>query len=316
MVTTRLVSFSALTLRDWEWPVIDVVGAADGPSLCVTAGVHGCEYSSIEAARKFAATLDSDRLAGRIVVLPVLNVPAFWGRTPFVVPVDGKNLNRCFPGDPDGSFAEVLAHEVFERYVRGSDALIDLHGGDVVEALEPFTLYDSSPVEDRSLAMAVAFGLPYVIRVEAPDDFAGMLCTAAAGAGVPAIIAEAGDRGQVDSGAVAALVAGARNVACSMGMLPGEQAVAPGPVVHVGRSVLHRAGTAGWWDATVPCGSTVTAGQRLGVVRDLFGGEVEQVTASADGVVLVVTTSPAVQPGDLLIEVGCELRPSGGPGVD
>jgi predicted deacylase len=135
VVTTRLVSFPAPALAGWEWPVIEVVGSADGPVLLVTAGVHGCEYSSIEAARRFAATLDSDRLAGRVVVLPVVNVPAFWGRTPFVVPVDGKNLNRCFPGDPEGSFAEALAHEIFERYVRVSDALLDLHGAGAVHPL-------------------------------------------------------------------------------------------------------------------------------------------------------------------------------------
>ena len=190
------------------------------------AGVHGCEYSSIEAARAFAGTLDSDRLAGRVVVLPVVNVPAFWGRTPFVVPIDGKNLNRCFPGDPAGSFADALAHEVFERYVRGSDALLDLHGGDMVEALEPFTLYDPSPVEDRSRAMAEAFGLRYVIRMDQPDDFAGMTCTAAAARGAsppsspkPATAAWSTPR------AVAALVAGARNVASWLGMLPDELAV-------------------------------------------------------------------------------------------
>lgn len=308
MVTTGLVSFSNPVLEGWEWPVIEVVGAADGPLLCVIAGVHGCEYSSIEAARAFAGTLDSDRLAGRVVVLPVVNVPAFWWRTPFVVPIDGKNLNRCFPGDPAGSFADALAHEVFERYVRGSDALLDLHGGDMAEALEPFTLYDPSPVEDRSRAMAEAFGLRYVIRMDQPDDFAGMTCTAAAREGIPAIIAEAGDRGQVAPAAVAALVAGARNVASWLGMLPDEQPSEPSPMVHVGRSTPLRARTAGWWEAAVPCGSEVTQGQRIGLVRDLLGAEVEEVAAPADGVVFVVTTSPAVKPGDLLIEVGSDLQ--------
>lgn len=307
MVTTRLVSFSAPELAGWEWPVIEVVGGADGPVLLVTAGVHGCEYSSIEAARRFAGTLDSDRLAGRVVVLPVVNVPAFWGRTPFVVPVDGKNLNRCFPGDPGGSFADALAHEIFERYIRVSDALLDLHGGDMVEALEPFTLYDPSPVEDRSREMAAAFGLRYVIRMEEPDEFVGMTSTAAAGAGIPAIIAEAGDRGQVDPRAVETLVAGARNVAAWMGMLPGEPLVEPGPMVHVRRSTVMRAGTDGWWEPGVPCGSEVKKGQRLGVVRDLFGAEVDEVSSPDDGVVFVITTSPAVHAGDLLIEVGGDL---------
>ena len=309
MLTTRMVSFPAAVLAGWEWPVIEVVGAADGPRLCVTAGVHGCEYSSIEAARRFAGTLEADRLAGSVVVLPVLNVPAFWGRAPFVVPGDGKNLNRCFPGDPGGSFADALAHEVFERYIRPSDALVDLHGGDMVEALEPFTLYDVSPVEERSLAMAAAFGLRYVQRMDAPGDFAGMTCTAAARAGVPAIIAEAGDRGQVDAGAVELLVAGTRNVARSLGMLPGEPVAAPGPLTLVRSSTVVRTANAGWWDAAVPCGAEVSGGQRLGVVRDLLGAELEQIVSPADGLVFVLTTSPAVREGDLLIEVGSDMEP-------
>ena len=79
-----------------------------------------------------------------------------------MTPQDGKNLNRCFPGDPDGTCSDVLAHHVFEQLIRPSDALIDLHGGDMVEALEPFTLYDESPVDARAREMALAFGLPYV----------------------------------------------------------------------------------------------------------------------------------------------------------
>jgi hypothetical protein len=305
---TAATTHTTLTLAGLDVPVIEVTGARPGPRLTVIAGVHGCEYSSIEAARRFAGTLDSDRLAGRVVVLPVLNVPAFWGRTPFVVPVDGKNLNRCFPGDPEGSFAGALAHEIFERYICQSDALLDLHGGDMVEALEPFTLYDPSPVEDRSRAMAAAFGLRYVIRMEEPDEFAGMTSTAAAGAGIPAIIAEAGDRGQVDPGAVGALVAGARNVAAWMGMLLGEPFVKPEGLVHVRRSTVVRSGSEGWWEPSVPCGSEVRRGQRLGAVRDLFGAELENVASPDDGVVFVITTSPAVRPGDLLIEVGGDLE--------
>jgi hypothetical protein len=108
--------------------------------------------------------LDTERLAGSIVAVPVVNPESFRGRTPFVSPADGKNLNRCFPGDPQGTFSDVLADLVFRRFVHGSDALLDLHGGDMVEALEPFALYDASPVEERSLEIARAFGLPWVVR--------------------------------------------------------------------------------------------------------------------------------------------------------
>ena len=108
-------------------------------------------------------SLDPSELRGRITAVPVVNMPSFRERTAFVSHQDGKNLNRCFPGDPDGTFSDVLAHAVFERLIAPADVLLDLHGGDMVEALEPFTLYDESAVEDRARELAIAFGLLYVL---------------------------------------------------------------------------------------------------------------------------------------------------------
>lgn len=112
-------------------PYFDIRGEQDGPRLTVLAGVHGAEYASIAAAREFVSSLDVSQVSGQIVVVPVVNVPAFWARSAFVVPADGKNLNRSFPGDPAGSYSEVLAHTVFEQLVLGSDYLVDLHAGDL-----------------------------------------------------------------------------------------------------------------------------------------------------------------------------------------
>ena len=96
----------------------------------------------------------------------MLNPPAFRARTPFVVPDDGKNLNRCFPGDPAGTLADRLAYDAFTQLISGSDALVDAHTGDMVEALEPFALYDTGPAEARARELASAYGLGYVIRQE------------------------------------------------------------------------------------------------------------------------------------------------------
>src|SRR5262249_20164345 len=89
-----------VTLAGLEVPVIELTGAAGGPRLTVLAGVHGCEYASMAAVREWARGLEHRGLRGRVVAVPVLNLPAFRARSPFVVPDDGKNLNRCFPGDP------------------------------------------------------------------------------------------------------------------------------------------------------------------------------------------------------------------------
>ena len=140
-------------------PVIDITGAADGPQLTVISGVHGCEYASMAGVRRWAAALDPARLRGRVRAVPVLNITGFRARAPFVVPEDGKNLNRCFPGNPDGTLAERLAHAAFTEFIRGADGLVDAHCGDLVEALQPFAMYEAGSAEGRAKALAEAYGL-------------------------------------------------------------------------------------------------------------------------------------------------------------
>jgi uncharacterized protein len=130
----------------------------------VIAGVHGAEYTCTAAVREFARALDPAWVHGRITAVPVANLLSFWERSPFVVPLDEKNLNRNFPGDPAGTFTEVLAHRITEAFIRPTDYLLDLHAGDLSEALEPSALHDESPVEEQSRRLAHANGLGHVVR--------------------------------------------------------------------------------------------------------------------------------------------------------
>jgi len=288
-------------------PAFEARGAEDGPHLALLGGIHGCEYSSIAAVTRFMGALDPGVLSGRITAVPVVNLSTFRGRAAFVTPEDGKNLNRCFPGDPGGTYSDVLAHAIFTELIEPADVLVDLHGGDLFEALEPFAIYAESEVEERSRALAEAFGLPYVMREPRSESgLGGMTCIAAAEAGIPAIIAEAGGCGLLSEDAVEMLVRGVDNVLRSLGMLPGE----PAPVAgqrHVERSVWLRCSHEGWWDAAVGAGDEVAAGGLLGRIRDLWGDELEEIHAPADGVVLFLTSSPAVAAGGLLMGFGVGL---------
>jgi len=300
--------FSSPVLGEVDLPSFDVHGDSDGPTLAVIAGVHGCEYSSIAAVGDLVDSLEGQRVAGRVIAIPVVNRTAFTTRTPFVTPEDGKNLNRCFPGRPDGSYSEALAHHVFEVISR-CDYLVDLHGGDLVEALEPFVLYDESPVGDSARAMAKAFGLPYAICAPRAERIEGTTVAAAADAGIPAMVAEAGGRGLLEDDARRALAGGVENVMRSVGMLPDAPPAAASATTLFRRFLWLYAPAEGWWEPAVRVGDTVEAGALVGTVRTVLGEELERIVAPDGGVVLFMTSVPPVAENGILMGLGVDASP-------
>ena len=111
MIERRPIRFEQEVLAELELPCFEANGGATAASLPL-AGIHGGEYSSIAAVVRFMNELDTSDL-GPDHAVPIVSMPSFRARTAFVVPEDGKNLNRCFPGSPDGKFSDVLAHHVF-----------------------------------------------------------------------------------------------------------------------------------------------------------------------------------------------------------
>jgi predicted deacylase len=283
-------------------PYVNVIGeAGEGPHLTVIAGVHGAEYASIAAARALLAELRPAGLSGTVTVAPVINLPAFWARTPFVVPLDGKNLNRSFPGDADGSAAERIAAAVTERLIQGSDYVIDLHAGDLPEALEPFVFYDASPVEGRARDLALAYGLGHLVRQSSDGrTVAGSTSAAAADLGIPSFTAESGECGLLAADAVDRHLRGLRNVLRQLRLLPGDAVAFDPPVEHDGW-IWMRTADAGWWEPAVATGTLVAEGDLLGTVSPVLGGTPTRITAPAAGVPLFITSSPAVSADGLLL---------------
>jgi hypothetical protein len=310
MIERRTIRFDHELLAELELPCFEAAGESDGPHLCLLGGIHGGEYSSIAAVVRFMNALDTSELRGRITAVPIVSMPSFRARTAFVMPQDGKNLNRCFPGSLDGTFSDVLARHVFDELIAPSDFMLDLHGGDMVEALEPFSLYDESAVEEQARGLAIAFGLPYVVR-SAPSQapIGGTTTGAAAAIGVPAVIAEVGGCGLLEEDAVRMHLDGLANALRHLEMLPGEVRHARADMRSVGRFVWLRSTDAGWWEPDVRAGDEVRAGSSLGTVRNLFGDVTERIAAPEDGVVLFLTTSPAVTADGLLLGLGADLAP-------
>jgi uncharacterized protein len=290
-------------------PYVTVVGeAGDGPRLTVIAGVHGTEHTSIAAARELIAELRPAELSGTVTVAPLINLPAFWARTPFVVPFDGKNLNRSFPGDPGGSAADRIAAAVTETLIKGSDFVIDLHAGDLPEALEPFVFYDASPVEQQARDLAATYGLGHMVRQSSDGrTVAGSTSAAAADLGIPSFTAESGECGILAREAVEVHLRGLRNVLRHLRLLPGEPVVFDSPVEHDGW-IWMRTTDAGWWQPAIETGTLVAEGDLLGTVSPIIGGTPARITAPAPGIPLFITSSPAVCADGLLLGLALPVK--------
>jgi hypothetical protein len=308
MIERSVVTSDNPTLAGLQWPAFEARGARDGPRLLLMSGIHGCEYSAIAAVRTFMRGLDTARLSGSILAVPFASPTTFTGRSAFVVPEDGKNLNRCFPGDAAGSFSEALADHIFTRFISPADLVIDLHGGDLFEALEPFAIYDASPQRETAHRLATAFGFPYVICDES-GGLAGMTSAAAAAAGKPAIIAEAGGCGLLEQDAVDLHLAGLENALRAVGMLEGEARRLAEEQWMARDFRWVRCARAGWWQAEVTVGQSVVSGDRLGFVLDPYGDELEELRAPLDGAVGFLTISPAVADDGLLLAIAGGLSP-------
>lgn len=283
-------------------PYTDVHGAEDGPTLLLSGGVHGGEYPGIAAAIEVARRLDPASLRGRVIVLHLTNPPAFWAKMQYLNLLDGKNLNRCFPGDPSGSASERMAAKVIEVLMQ-ADYWIDLHGGDIHEELVPFTIFsDHGPAAVRKTAeaMARAYGIP---RLICSASVSGGSYAAAAELGVPAILPEAGQLGQLDAEAQETHVQGVLNVLRLLGFLPERPVAPPAPQVYT-RLIWRRASQRGLWRRRVHAGERVGRGDVAGELRDVYGDLLEEVPAPERGEVLFTASALPIGVDDPLLAVG------------
>ena len=287
-------------------PLVIINGREDGPTLCITAGVHATEYAPIDAAIRLLQTIQPDTLRGAVIVVPVTNMRMFEHRTGFVSPLDGLNLNRIAPGRPDGSITEILADVLLREVIGAAEYHIDLHAGDLGEILLPFAGYalTGRPDLDRKgEALARAF-TPWLISLAPPHGsippFPGSLNYAASRNGVVSILAECGGNGTLEEADVQTHVAGVRNVMRSLGMIDGGPPP-DGLRVAARDRIVVRAGKSGLLRTVVRIGDEIRAGQEVAEIRDVFGDVVERVSASGAGIAGLIWSHKVVNTGDPIV---------------
>jgi predicted deacylase len=290
-------------------PVTLVHGAKPGPVLSIVAGSHGTEYASIIAVLKLIGVLDPAQLSGSVILVPLVNRASWDQKVVHVNPVDGKSMNRFYPGKLDGTQTERASFLMTKQVVEQADHLIDLHGGDLDESLRPYSYWTKTGNEkqDRiSREMVLAFGLDtIIISADRPKDPAASryLENTASTRGKPSITAEAGHAGTVEPDDVDALVRGCLGVMRYLKMLPGAPTPVTSPVwISSIKGVTSE--QPGVFYPLVKRGSYVAKGTPLGYVTDFFGKTVFEAQAPEAGVVLYICAVPSMKKGDTIANVG------------
>lgn len=301
-------SDAALTI-----PVAVVHGARPGPVLAIVSGAHGTEYASIVAVEQLITDIDPKAVSGTVILIPLVNVPSFEQKIAHVNPVDGKSMNRFYPGRMDGTQTERASFLITKQVVEPSDHVIDLHGGDLDESLRPYSYWTKTgnDAQDRiSREMVLAFGLDHIIiSADRPKDPAASryLENTASTRGKPSLTAEAGHAGTVEPQDVQALVNGCLSVMRYLKMLPGAPTIVESPV-WVEQIAGITSDVNGIFTPLVKRGTYVQKGMKVGYITDYLGRTLQEARAPESGVVLFIRAVPSMTKGETIANIGVVSR--------
>ncbi len=213
--TSQRLSWSATELFEGvpvSTPVLVVNGALPGPTLCLTAAVHGDELNGIEMVRRVMHNLEPSRVSGAVIGIPIVNVQGFRRGSRYLP--DRRDLNRYFPGNPNGSAAARIAYSFFTNVIAQCDALIDLHTGSFERANLPQIRADLRNPDVMTLTQG--FGSMVILH---STPAVGTLRYAATRAGIPAVTLEAGGPSQLELNEVKLGVKGIETLVNTLGMV-------------------------------------------------------------------------------------------------
>ncbi len=291
-------------------PITIVRGAQTGPTLALIAGTHGSEVAPIVALQRVRATIDPAVLRGTVLIVHVANMPSFLGRTVYYSPIDGKNLNRVYPGKPDGTVSERIAYAITTQIIERTDYLVDIHAGDGNESLRPYSYWSPLGLNARadSIArdMALAWGSDHiVIDTMRPRDVRASVYTqnTAQLRGKPALTTESGYLGIAAEDMVERNVDGVFRLLRYFHMVPGDVELIRQPLFFERTEVLRSPGT-GVWHSRVERGQSVQKGTLIGVLTDFFGNPQAEIRAPFGGIVLYVVATPAMSQGEPMGMIG------------
>jgi predicted deacylase len=287
----RLVTGTRVSL-----PVRIHHGREDGPTVWISAALHGDEIAGVEIIRRVHQHLDPKRIRGTVISVPIVNVHGFLFGDRYLP--DRRDLNRSFPGSSTGSLAGQIANSFMVEIVQRCDIGIDLHTGSDHRTNLPQVRGNLDDTPTRELA--AAFGPPVMLHAQLRD---GSLRAAATDAGATVLLFEGGEAWRFDDEVIRVGTDGTMRALAHLGMIDGEIAPRPTQPIECRRSSWVRARRSGIALLSVTLGMQVTKGQYLAVIHDSLGTRLSRVSAPFDGIVIGMTQHPLVHQGDALVHL-------------
>lgn len=295
----RIRTFSTVTGGRAILPVTEIQGSQSGPSVLITAGIHGGEYPGMVATMEIAKELSPSAVAGRITFIHSANPGAFWARRPELNEEDKKNLNREFPGTPHGSSTQKLAWHLMQNYILRADYYMDLHSGDIHEDLCPHVYYSKACAKEVSKAskrMALHADVPYMV----PSMAKGGAYNCAAEHGVPSILIERGGNGICRREDIEGFKADIRRILRHLGVLLTSSvpiADIKQDLKEVRKVIYVMAEEDACWISGRAQGERLKKGDIIGESTNLFGDARRTYIAEEEGIMLYLNTSLALLKG-------------------
>jgi predicted deacylase len=273
-----------------------VCGRRSGPVMFVSAAIHGDELNGVEIIRRLLKQKSLASLRGTLIAVPVVNVHGFLDLSRYLP--DRRDLNRSFPGSPQGSIAARTAHTFMMEVVRKANYGIDLHTGAINRANLPQVRANlDDPVTTE---LARVFGAPVIVDASIRD---GSLRECAADLGFPILVYEAGEALRFDEFSIRAGLQGVLRVMRHVDMLPKSKARKQAPPVVAESTSWVRAPISGIVSKKVALGTRVTDGERLAVVGDPLGDQEQTIYSPFDGIVIGRSNLPLAHEGDALFNI-------------
>ncbi|MDS1310833.1 succinylglutamate desuccinylase/aspartoacylase family protein [Marinobacter xiaoshiensis] len=303
--STRLAWSSGIQIAGLSQPtpVLVVNGVNAGPTLCLTGTIHGDELNGIEIIRQTMYDLDPEKLSGSVVGIPIVNLPGFQQGSRYLP--DRRDLNRHFPGRPNGSLADRIAYSLFENIIRHCDMLVDIHTGSLKRTNLPQLRADMN----NPTVAEFTRGFDRMAVVHSSGS-PGMLRTAAVDVGIRSVTLEAGESHRIQEHQIKAGVNSLTSLMEKQGMISrmfvwGD----PQPVYY--NSAWVRANDGGILFSKVKLGAKVTKGQILGYVADPITNAQYPIHSNSDGRIIGMAVDQVVMAGFAAYHIGTEAKVPG-----